>query len=185
MGKNAGNAVAGGCTGCILGAVVCGLLGAGIGVFLDEQAAARPQKQGLEGLLDLRLRLAAPCLGSCGALSARSSGRSWVLQLRYRNAETGDPPCRRRSRRSAEPAPTPTTRRSERSRRLANPNRNQAPARTPRNHPKRNCCDFASGLRNWKLNRQRKRFKGRTKRRRLSRRTGHCRRGRHNGFPRD
>lgn len=68
MGKNAGNAVAGGCTGCILGAVVCGLLGAGIGVFLDEQAAARPQKQGLEGLLDLRLRLAAPCLGSCGAI---------------------------------------------------------------------------------------------------------------------
>jgi hypothetical protein len=68
MGKNAGNAVAGGCTGCILGAVVCGLLGAAIGAFLDQQDAARPQQVGLFGLPDLRLRLAFLYLGSCGAI---------------------------------------------------------------------------------------------------------------------
>lgn len=62
MGNNASTAVGGGCAGCILGCILGALVGGGIGAYLDSG----PRKEGLEGLLDFRL--AAPCLGSCGAI---------------------------------------------------------------------------------------------------------------------
>jgi hypothetical protein len=63
MGSNAGKSVGGGCAGCILGGILGAIVAGSVGAYLDN---TRPRKEGLEGLLDFRL--AAPCLGSCGAI---------------------------------------------------------------------------------------------------------------------
>jgi hypothetical protein len=64
MDNNAGKAVGGGCARCILGCILGAVVAGSVGAYLDT---IRPRKEGLdEGLFDLRL--AAPCLGSGGAI---------------------------------------------------------------------------------------------------------------------